>query len=140
MQSAAMKERKWKAVLPGADRAFTLIEVLVAMAIFSIGILAVGTLILSTAHNNTSGNVLTEATMLARAKIEEKKRAADAGALSAGTETETNIDRQGNPGGIYTRECDISNIPAVPNALEIKVTVSWNRQGMSRSVVLRTLN
>ena len=100
-----MKTFKWKPVLPGANQGFTLIEVLIAMAIFSIGILAVGTLILSTTRNNTNGNILTQATMLARAKIEEKKREADAGALTHGTETETNIDMQGNPGGIYTREC-----------------------------------
>ena len=137
MQSAAMKKHKWKAVLPGADQAFTLIEVLVAMAILSIGILAVGTLILSTARNNNNGNVLTEATMLARGKIEEKKRAADAGPLSDGTETETSIDTQGNPGGIYTRVCNIST---VGNSRQIQVTVSWTRLGRSRSVVLTTLN
>ena len=137
MQSAAMKKHKRKAVLPGADQAFTLIEVLVAMAILSIGILAVGTLILSTARNNNNGNVLTEATMLARGKIEEKKRAADAGPLSDGTETETSIDTQGNPGGFYTRECDIST---VGGTRQIQVTVSWTRQGRDRSVVMTTLN
>lgn len=132
-----MKERKWRAGSPGAEQAFTLIEVLVAMAIFSIGILAVGTLIFSTTRNNTNGNVLTQATMLARAKIEEKKRAADAGPLSNGVETENNIDTQGNPGGIYTRVCNIST---VGNTRQIQVTVSWTRQGRSRSVVLTTLN
>ncbi len=133
-----MKEHKWKAVLPGADQAYTLIEVLVAMAIFSIGILAVGTLILSTTRNNTNSNILTEATMLARAKIEEKKREADAGPLSNGTETETNIDTQGNP-GIYRRECVISPPDANGNQ-QIQVTVSWTRQGKDRNVVLTTLN
>jgi len=138
MQSAALKERKWKAVLPGADRAFTLIEVLVAMAIFSIGILAVGTLILSTARNNSNGNALTEATMLARAKIEEKKRAADAGPLSNSCDPSETVDDQGNPGGIYTRTCCISD--GGNNTQQIQVTVSWTRQGKSRNVVLTTLN
>jgi type IV pilus assembly protein PilV len=137
MRNAAIKTYKWKPVLPGADQAFTLIEVLIAMAIFSIGILAVAALILSTTRNNTNGNILTEATMLARAKIEEVKREADAGALTNGTETENNIDTQGNPGGIYTRGCDIST---VGNSRQIQVTVSWTRQGRSRNVVLTTLN
>lgn len=132
-----MKKFKLKPVLTGADQAFTLIEILVAMAIFSIGVLAVGTLILSTARNNNNGNILTTATMLARAKIEEKKREADAGGLTNGTETETNVDPQGNPGGFYTRACDIST---VGNNRQIQVTVSWTRQGQTRSLVLTTLN
>jgi len=137
MRSAAMKTFKWRPVLPNANQGFSLIEVLIAMAIFSIGILAVAALVLSTTRNNTNGNILTQATMLARAKIEEKKRAADAGALTVGTETETNIDDQGTSGGIYTRECVVST---VGNSLQIQVTVSWTRLGGSRSVVLNTLN
>jgi type IV pilus assembly protein PilV len=137
MRSAARKTFKSKPVLPGANQGFSLIEVLIAMAIFSIGVLAVGTLILATSRNNTNGNILSQATMLARAKIEEKKREADAGSLSDGAETETNIDMQGNPGGIYTRECGIST---VGSSRQIQVTVSWTRQGQSRSVVLTTLN
>jgi len=137
MRSAAMKILKWKPVLPGSSQGFTLIEVLVAMTIFSLGILAVGSMALSTIRNNTSGNIMTQATMLARAKIEEKKREADAGALSVGVETETNIDDQGIPGGIYTRRCSISS---VGSSRQIHVTVSWTRRGQSRRVILTTLN
>ena len=137
MQSADIRTFKWKRVLRGADQAFTLIEVLIAMAIFSIGILAVAALIMSTTRNNTNGNILTQGTMMARAKIEETKREADAGALTDGIETETNIDTLGNPGGIYTRECDIST---VGDTRQIQVTVSWTRQGKSRNVVMTTLN
>jgi len=138
MHSKALQTYRRKSVLRGADQGFSLIEVLVAMAIFSIGILAVGTLILSTTNNNTNGNLLTQATMLARAKMEEKKRAADAGNLTADDdETASNVDMQGNPGGIYTYACDIA--PQGAN-LRIQVTVSWTRKGRSRSVVLATLN
>ena len=138
-----MKTLKRKPFLPGANQGFSLIEVLIAMAIFSIGILVVGTLILSTVRNNTNGNILTEATMLAQAKIEEKKRSADAGNLTTGHEGPlTNLDMHGNPGGIYTYECEISDksILGGSNALEIQVTVSWTRKGKSRSVILTTLN
>ena len=137
MHRALKKTYKCKCVIPGDDQAFTLIEVLVAMAIFAIGILAVAALILSTSRHNTNGNILTQATMLARAKIEEKKREADSVGLSNGTETETSIDTQGNPGGFYTRECDIST---VGGTRQIQVTVSWTRQGRDRSVVMTTLN
>jgi type IV pilus assembly protein PilV len=49
---------------------FTLIEVLIAMAIFSIGILAVGTMQLSSAHLNAAAGMQTEATNLAVERIE----------------------------------------------------------------------
>jgi prepilin-type N-terminal cleavage/methylation domain-containing protein len=138
MRSAAIKIFNSKPVLAGADQAYSLIEVLIAMAIFSIGVLAVATLVLSTARNNINGNNLTEATMLARAKIEEKKREADAGTLSeVCPETESNIDTEGNPGGIYDRVCCINS---GASGTQIRVTVSWTRQGRSRSVVMTTLN
>jgi prepilin-type N-terminal cleavage/methylation domain-containing protein len=133
-----MRTSKWKSVLTGAGQGFTLLEILIAMAIFSIGMLAVGTMILTTTRSNTDSNIMTQATMLARSKIEEKKREADAGALSLGVETETNIDNQGNAGGIYTRVCNVSS--SVGTSRQIQVTVSWTRNGRNRNVVLTTLN
>ena len=133
-----MKTSKWKPVLAGAGQGFTLVEVLIAMAIFSIGILAVGTMIMTTTRQNTDGNIITQATMLARSKIEEKKREADAGTLSVGVETESNIDNRGNAGGIYKRVCNVSG--SVGTTRQIQVTVSWTRNGRNRSVVLKTLN
>ena len=41
------------------SRGFTLIEVMIALAIFSIGIMAVGSLQLSNYRNNTTGNITT---------------------------------------------------------------------------------
>lgn len=138
MRNAAILTLKWKPGLFGTNPGFSLIEVLIAMAIFSIGCLAVGTMILGTTRNNTNGNILTQATMLARAKLEEKKRAADAGNLTAADdEAIANIDMQGNAGGIYNYECDVS---PQGDSLRIQVTVSWTRRGQSRSVVLTTLN
>lgn len=132
MRSGAMKTLTWKPFLPGTNQGFSLIEVLVTMAIFSFGIVAVMTLMLSTTRNNTNGNILTQATMLARAKVEEKKREADAGTPT--NELPSNVDMQGNPGGIYTYECVVT-----PGSRQIQVTVSWTRRGQPRSVDLTTL-
>jgi prepilin-type N-terminal cleavage/methylation domain-containing protein len=132
-----MKKFKLQSALFSTDQGFTLIEVLIAMAIFSIGILAVGTLVLSTTRNNTGSNILTQATMLARSKIEEKKREVDAGTFSGVDDpTEYNIDSEGMPGGIYTRECKVDSSGS---AWQIQVTVRWTRSGLNRSVVLKTL-
>ena len=56
---------------------FTLVEVLMAITIFSIGFLAVSTLVIATTRNNTTGNIMTKATMLARGKIEQLKMASN---------------------------------------------------------------
>jgi len=51
-------------------RGFTLIETLIAMAIFSIGILAVGSMQISAINNNASARMRTEATILASETVE----------------------------------------------------------------------
>jgi len=132
-----MKKLKLGFAWSCADTGYTLIEVLVAMAIFSIGILAVAAMVQSTTDNTTKGNILTQATMLARDKIEDLKRITDVSTLADGVEN--NIDASGNPGGIYRREWDISNGPTA-DSRQIVVTVSWTRENQTRSVVLTTLH
>ena len=123
--------------MPDNQRAFTLIEILIAMAIFSIGILGMVSLQISTARNTKSGDVVTQATMLARNQIETLKRVSDVTTLANGAET--NIDPQGNPGGIFSRSWTISNPLGGSNTRQIAVTVSWHHKGGNRSVELSTI-
>jgi len=119
------------------QRGYTLIEVLIAVAIFSIGILAIASLQLSTARNTKIGNVVTQATMLARDQIEALKRVTEVTTLSNGSQTD--IDAQGNPGGIFDRSWSISNPLGGSNTRQITVTVSWNHNGENRSIELSTI-
>ena len=121
-----MKTDHMNATLSKKSRGFTLIEVLIALAIFSIGILAIGSMQMWNTKNNTTGNITTQATMLARQKIEELKTVQDVDDLAAGEETI----------GIYTRRWD----PGPPSSARlITVTVSWNRRGQNRRVVLESI-
>ena len=101
----------------------TMIEVLIAMAIFAIGFLAVGSMVLSTTRNNTAGNIITIATMLA---IQQMK-----------TQCAEDLEVE-HLGGSFERVCNVSASFSETVKI-IEVTVSWNRRGQNRAVVLRTL-
>jgi len=62
------KEKKFKSSYK--ERGFTLIEVLIAMAIFSIGILGVGTMQIRSTTGNTSARIRTEASIWAQDRVE----------------------------------------------------------------------
>jgi type IV pilus modification protein PilV len=116
---------------------FSLIEVMIAMALFSIGLLAIASMQGANVKNNSIGNITTQAAMLARAKIEELK-SMDISALAAGEyEDADKIDADGNAGGIYTREWQIEN--AAVDLRRIQVNVSWKRAGRQRTVSLTTV-
>jgi prepilin-type N-terminal cleavage/methylation domain-containing protein len=121
------------------NKGFSLIEVLVAIAIFAVGVLAVAKMQYWNTRNNTTGNITTQATMLAREKIEELKSLDFAEAdLDFGNHDDANnpIDENGNTGGIYTREWDVSDPGIGSNARQIQVTVSWTRHGQTRDIEL----
>ncbi len=111
-----------------------MIEVLIAMAIFAIGFVAVGSMVISTTRNNTTGNIITIATMRAREKMEYLKTLPI-------QQMETQCSEDFEPerlSGIFNRVCEISASFSETVKI-IEVTVSWNRLGQNRQVVLRTL-
>ena len=106
---------------------FTIIELVIAMAILSIGMLAVASLQLGTARNNTSGNVYTQANMLAMSQLEILKNQ-DVSLLIPGTYNDPSpLDENGQPGGIYSRSWTITDIGTGARALT--VVVQWDRRG-----------
>ena len=120
-------------------KGFTLIECLIAMAIFAIGILAVAQLQLWNIKNNTTGNITTMASMLARDQMETLKNATDVTTLSSDSDPNNPVDADGNTGGIFTRTWDVDNPLGSSTSRRLAVTVSWNRRGQNRSVVLTSI-
>jgi prepilin-type N-terminal cleavage/methylation domain-containing protein len=115
-------------------KGMTMIEVLMAMAIFAIGFLAIGTMVIWTTRNTTTGNMVTQATMIARERMEFLKT------LPVNDMADYCLDT-GEPEiivPIYERECDIAYYSDTANIIEVKVR--WNRRGQNRDVVLRTLS
>ena len=125
------------------EAGLTLIEVMISLAIFSIGILAIAQLQIWNFKNNTTGNISTQATLLARAKIEDLKNMPFTHAeLNIGNHTDTNnpIDIQGAAGGIFSRQWTVSGFAGDPaNYRQVDMTVSWNRLGQNRQIDLTTV-
>jgi type IV pilus assembly protein PilV len=121
-------------------RGFTFIELLIAMSILSLGMLAAVSMHFGSARNNAKGNIYTQANMLAKTQLENlKNRDVDALAvvddqLTTYQDPNNPIDANGQPGGIYTRSWTIDNLGA--GARRITVTVQWNRRGHPGSVML----
>ena len=109
------------------NRGFTLLEAVMAMAIFSIGILAVGSMQLWNTKNNTTGDFTTQATMLARQKVEELKVVSDIDDLASGNDTIGIFRRRWVPGDI------------TDTLSRITVTVEWTRQGKDHSVEIESI-
>ena len=125
--------------LMGNTQGLTLIEVLIALVIFNIGILAVAQLQLSNVKNNTTGNITTMATMLARQQMETLKAVNDVTSLTTDADPNNPIDADGNTGGIFTRSWVVSNPLGGSSSRHLAVTVSWSRAGQNRSVVLTSM-
>lgn len=57
--------------LKASEKGFTLLEILIALTIFSVGVMAIAQMLLSSIRGNAAANRLTKATFLAEQKLEE---------------------------------------------------------------------
>ena len=133
-----MRVQKTNHALSGNSSGFSLIELMIAMAILAFGMLAAASLQYSAIRNNTRGNIYTQANMLAKTKLEYLKNLNidSPELLPSGTpySDPTPIDDNEQPGGIYNRQWDIEALGA--QARTITVRVIWTRFGQARRVVL----
>ena len=120
------------------ENGFSLIEMLIAMSVLAIGMLAAASMQYSTVRNNTTGNTATQANSLAKAQLEMlKSQDIKSTALAVGDYIDpTPIDANGNPGGIYNRSWRIDQLGT--SARRIRVTVEWTKFGRSRQVIVRS--
>jgi type IV pilus assembly protein PilV len=139
-QEFYVQKKDKKNLLVTCVRGFTLIEIMIALAIFSIGILAVAKMQLSSSKNTTTGNITTVAAMLARDKMEELK-SEDIATLVTGNYNDPNnpVDQNGDAGGIFTRSWEITNPLGGTDSRQIQVTVRFSRRGRTRRVQLETI-
>jgi type IV pilus assembly protein PilV len=115
---------------------FSFIELMIAMAILAMGMLAAVSMHVGSSRNNTKGNIYTQANMLAKAQLETLKNQ-DVLSLAVGgpyTDPNNPVDAEGQPGGMYNRSWTIETLGT--DARRLTVTVQWNRLGKTSSVVV----
>jgi prepilin-type N-terminal cleavage/methylation domain-containing protein len=120
-----------KMICRGNQDGFTLIEALVAIAIFSVGILATVSMQVASMNGNRSAMETTEAATEAASAVESLKPLdymTDA-ALSQGTTNLPDVDQ-------YSASYTIQDNAIIPNTKAIQVTVTWTEGSRQRSVVL----
>lgn len=119
MRNIAAKTRK-----PRKEEGFSLLEVLIAISIFSIGILAVATMQISAINGNASARRHTEAATFAADRAERLMALPyDHAELAAGA-------HPGSPSWTVTDDTP------VPNTKTVNVIVTWSDRGTQKSLSL----
>ncbi|MBW2186490.1 MAG: prepilin-type N-terminal cleavage/methylation domain-containing protein [Deltaproteobacteria bacterium] len=109
------------------NKGFTLVELMVALVIFAVGILAVGQLQVTSIRYNSHAQRMSEATMLAQSQMEELM-SIDYDTVAAETATT----------GSYLIKWQVDDDP-VAEIKDIAVTVSWDCRGVDKNVSLNCL-
>jgi len=124
--------------LAGKESGFTLLEVIIAMAILSIGLLAIGYMQITAIDSNSTANRITEGTSLAQDKMEE---------LITHRMTHADLNASGNPHTDashpgYTITWNVTDNPMggdgveITDAKQIVITCQWLDRGRQKETVL----
>jgi prepilin-type N-terminal cleavage/methylation domain-containing protein len=114
------------------ERGFTLIEVLFAMAILTIGILTVASMQISSIRGNAFAGKVTEATTWAGRQLEILQSLPfDDSDLSAGSHTDS------TPPANYTVDWTVTDDAVFNNTKTVAVTVAWTDHGVQRTVLMQ---
>jgi type IV pilus assembly protein PilV len=112
------------------NKGFTLIEVMVALTILSIGLLAVGAMQISAINGNKAALDISEASFIAESKLEELLSVQFDTLVAVTNASDTSNTR-------YTINWDVSDNAAPNNTKTIDVTVSNIRSG--KAVLISTI-
>jgi prepilin-type N-terminal cleavage/methylation domain-containing protein len=114
------------------DRGFTLIEVIIAIAVLAIALLALVGVTVSVINGNVFSRMMTTATTMAEDKMEELKNTSYANITPGG-------DSPTGGNYTYTRAWLVNSNSPASGMKTITVTVTWSWQGQSHTVSLATI-
>lgn len=120
------------------ENGFTLLEVLFALAIFSIGLLAINAMTTMVIKSNYKSKNLTTAVHLAQNKLDALKAGSYGDVDNASLPDETGLDPQEVAGaGIFNRSVTVTTSTA-PDYKTVEVIISWSDPDL-RQVAMQTI-
>ncbi|RLB28469.1 MAG: hypothetical protein DRH11_17290 [Deltaproteobacteria bacterium] len=112
------------------EKGFTLLELIIAISILTVGLLAVGSMQTGAIVANSRAYQITESTNAAQVQLEELIRKPWGSTdLSVGAHSPVSVGR-------YSVSWNVSTVAGLPNTLLITVTAQWTEKGVARSTVL----
>jgi prepilin-type N-terminal cleavage/methylation domain-containing protein len=122
------------------DSGFTLLEVLVALTLLSVGLLGTAMLTTGIIRGNFFSKNVTSATAVAQSTIEGAQRVGYT-AVNTYAADSTKVPPTVSMGGVsFSQSASVTNNSPATNMKTISVTVSWNEaNNASRSVTLQTI-
>jgi prepilin-type N-terminal cleavage/methylation domain-containing protein len=114
------------------EEGFTLIEIMIALVVMSIGLTALAAVQISAIRGNAFSKRMTTAMSIADGKMEQIKNGLYASIISesATQVTQSNMN--------FTRQVTITNGP-LANTKTVNVTVSWSEGSKSHTVPITTI-
>ncbi len=130
-----MKPTPYQKRLLANENGFTLLEILIAISIFSIGMLAVASMQISGIHGNATANVLTKAGAWGEDKVEELiARPYDHADLSGGPPP--GVTHPTVTEGRYNISWTVTDDAPINNIKTVVITVTWQDRGLNKNLVL----
>jgi len=123
------------------EKGFSLIEILIAITVFAIGILAVGGMQIAAIKGNSFANDLTKATTLAQDRMEELIGLSYTDPLLGGNNpTATDHNDLNNPiDDRYNISWNIAPDHYIKNTKTIRVIVTWTHKEVQKSMSLTSM-
>jgi type IV pilus assembly protein PilV len=115
------------------DDGFTLIEVMIALVVMSIGLTALASVQISAIQGNAFSKRMTTAVSIVDEKMEQIKSNLYTEIVSESSSqiTQSNLN--------FTRQVTVTNNSPLTNTKTINVTVSWSEGSKSHSVPITTI-
>jgi type IV pilus assembly protein PilV len=115
------------------EEGFTLIEIMIALVVMSIGLTALAAVQISAIRGNAFSKRMTTAVSIADGKMEQIKNGSYASIISesATQVTQSNMN--------FTRQVTVTNNSPLANTKTVNVTVSWSEGSKSHTVPITTI-
>jgi type IV pilus assembly protein PilV len=112
---------------------FTLVEIMIALVVLSVGLVALAGLQISAIRGNAFSKRMTTAVSIANARIEQIKSTSYANIQS---ESSTQVTASNMT---FTRQVTVTNNSPLSNTKTVNVTVTWSDGSKSHSVPITTI-